>query len=117
MRSESLDTFAGREPARAEIDHLKGPVLLEFGARWCGYCQALQPQLAALLEQYPEVHHVWVEDGKGKPLGRSFRVKLWPNLVFLCDGQVVRQLARPDVEEVREGFEAVRQAARGQNSC
>jgi thioredoxin 1 len=63
--------------------------------------------LAALLGRFPRVHHVWVEDGKGKPLGRSYRVKLWPNLVFLRDGRVVRQLARPAIDEVREGLEAI----------
>jgi hypothetical protein len=26
--------FAGREPTRAEVDQLPGPVLLEFGASW-----------------------------------------------------------------------------------
>ena len=33
-------------------------------------------------------------------------MKVWPNLVFLRDGQVIRQLARPDEAEVREGFES-----------
>jgi thioredoxin 1 len=60
-----------------------------------------------LLRQFPDVSYLWVEDGKGKPLGRSFRVKLWPTLVFLRDGRVVRQMARPDAADVREGFEAV----------
>ncbi len=84
---------------------MPGPVLLEFGAGWCGYCQALQPELDALLRRFPGVRYLWVEDGKGKPLGRSFRVKLWPNLVFLRDGRVLRQLARPSAEEVRAGLE------------
>jgi thioredoxin 1 len=53
------------------------------------------------------VRHIKVEDGKGKPLGRSFRVKLWPTLVFLRDGAVVTQLVRPTVEEVRAGLVAV----------
>jgi thioredoxin 1 len=80
---------------------------LEFGSTWCPYCQALAPKLAKLLRGYPGIRHVKVEDGPGRPLGRSFRVKLWPNLVFLRGGQVVKQLARPDVEEVREGLEAI----------
>ena len=97
----------GREPTREEIDRTEGPVLLEFGASWCSYCRALAPELAGLLREYPGVRHIKVEDGPGRPLGRSFRVKLWPNLVFLRDGQVLKQLARPRVEEVREGLEAL----------
>jgi thioredoxin 1 len=63
--------------------------------------------LAALLKTHPGVRHIQVEDGKGKPLGRSFQVKLWPTLVFLRDGKVVKQSARPSVQEVREGLDAL----------
>jgi thioredoxin 1 len=50
------------------------------------------------------VRHVKVEDGPGRKLGRSFRVKLWPSLVFLRDGTIVRQLARPSDAELEEAF-------------
>lgn len=63
--------------------------------------------MAALLKQYPQVRYIWVEDGKGRPLGRSFRVKLWPTLLFLRDGQIVRQLVRPSEPEMAEGFAAL----------
>jgi thioredoxin 1 len=63
--------------------------------------------LAALLQQYSGVQHIQIEDGKGKPLGRSFRVKLWPTLVFLRDGQVVKQAARPTAAEIEEGLRAL----------
>jgi len=95
------------EPTREEIDRSTGPVVLEFGASWCPYCQALAPELAGLLGEYPGVRHIKVEDGPGRPLGRSFRVKLWPNLVFLRDGQVIEQMARPRVQQVREGLESI----------
>jgi thioredoxin 1 len=91
-------------PSREEVDRSQGLVLLEFGTSWCGFCRALQPQVAALLERHPDVRHVKVEDGPGLPLGRSFRVKLWPNLVFLRDGALVRQLARPSAAELKEAF-------------
>jgi thioredoxin 1 len=99
-----------REPTRDEIDQLTGPVLLEFGASWCPHCQALAPNLAVLLKDYPSVRHIKVEDGPGRSLGRSFRVKLWPNLVFVRNGQVIAQLARPELAQVADAFEAIASA-------
>ena len=92
------------EPTRDEINQMKGPVLLEIGASWCPHCQAIQPQLTTMLARYPEVRHFKIEDGKGQPLGRSFGVKLWPTLVFMRDGQVVRQFVRPSDAEIAAGF-------------
>jgi thioredoxin 1 len=104
-----MNTEDDREPTRDEIDQTEGPVILEFGATWCPHCQALAPTLAGLLEDYPGIRHIKVEDGPGRLLGRSFRVKVWPNLVFLRDGRVVTQLARPDEAEVREALKAIAQ--------
>jgi thioredoxin 1 len=64
-----------------------------------------------MLRQHPKVKHVKVEDGPGRPLGRSFRVRLWPNLVFLNNGAVVRQLARPGAAQLREAFDELTQAS------
>jgi thioredoxin 1 len=91
-------------PSRAEIDRGTGLVLLEFGTDWCPICRALAPYVGALLGEHPQVRHVKVEDGPGRALGRSFRVRLWPNLVFLKDGVVVRQLARPTARQLQEAF-------------
>jgi thioredoxin 1 len=96
-----------KAPERAEIDQMTGAVLVEFGTSWCGHCQAAQRDIVPLLAEHPEVRHVKVEDGPGRRLGRSFRVKLWPNLVFMKDGAVVKQLARPSAREMREAFEQI----------
>ena len=96
-----------RAPSRDELDALPGPVLLEFGTSWCGFCRALAPRVSALLDAHPEVQHIKVEDGPGRPLGRSFKVRLWPNLVFLRDGRLVRQLARPGHDQLEEAFRAL----------
>lgn len=95
------------EPTRAEIDATAGPLVLEFGTGWCGFCQAAQPHIEAALAEFPGVAHRKVEDGPGRPLGRSFRVKLWPTLVFLKDGKAVSQISRPDPADIRRGLEAI----------
>ena len=83
------------EPTRAGIDATLGPLLLEFGAPWCGHCRAADPLIEEALAGHPEVVRMRVEDGPGRPLGRSFRVRLWPTLVFLRDGREVSRLVRP----------------------
>jgi thioredoxin 1 len=93
------------EPTREEIDATPGPLVLEFGAEWCEFCEATRPMLASLLKEFPAAQHIRIEDGKGKPLGRSFRVKLWPTIVFLRNGRVLRQAIRPTADELRQGLE------------
>ncbi|MEO8102717.1 MAG: thioredoxin family protein [Betaproteobacteria bacterium] len=89
------ETYATVEPNRAEIDALAGAVLVEFGDPWCGHCRAAQPLIAAALDAHPAVHHVKIADGAGRPLGRSFHVKLWPTLIFMSGGQETSRLVRP----------------------
>lgn len=89
-------------PTREQIDAIKGPLVLEFGVDWCGFCRAAQPAIASALVRHPELPHLKVEDGPGRALGRSFRVKLWPTLVFLRDGQEVARVVRPEEAKVIE---------------
>jgi len=93
-----------QEPSRETVNHMPGMVVLEFGATWCPHCQAIRGTMADALLKHPSVQHVQIEDGKGKPLGRSFKVKLWPTLVFMRDGQVVSQVVRPSPDEIMKGF-------------
>jgi thioredoxin 1 len=98
-------SYASDEPTRADVDALKGATLLEFGAPWCPHCQAAQPLIAAALAKASDVRHLKVEDGKGRPLGRSFHVKLWPALIFLKDGKEVARVVRPpSAEPISEGL-------------
>jgi len=100
--------YATNAPSRAEVDALPGPTVLEFGTGWCGWCRGAQPLIAEAFAEHPQVRHLKVEDGPGRPLGRSFRVKLWPTLVFLRDGQEVARVTRPaDTDEIRAAFARV----------
>ncbi|HSV61412.1 MAG TPA: thioredoxin family protein [Variovorax sp.] len=86
--------YANQGLTRAEVDAAKGTTVLEFGASWCPICQAAQPLIIEALGGR-KLNHILVEDGPGRPLGRSFQVKLWPTLVFLHDGNEIARVVRP----------------------
>ncbi|MEC5384428.1 thioredoxin family protein [Uliginosibacterium sp. H3] len=93
--------YAEVAPTRDEIDAMTGPVVVDFGTNWCGFCRAAQPLIGQAFDGYAGVRHIKVEDGQGRRLGRSFSVKLWPTLVFMRDGKEVSRLVRPgSVDEI-----------------
>jgi thioredoxin 1 len=99
-------------PTREEIEATRGPHVLEFGTDWCGHCQGAQVHIATAMDGFPDVPHTKVEDGPGRPLGRSFRVKLWPTVIALRDGKEVGRVVRPgSAEEVRQALAALADSA------
>ncbi|TFW32136.1 thioredoxin family protein [Massilia horti] len=94
------------QPERSAVDALPGIVALDFGTNWCGYCRAAEPYIEDALAGRQGVQHIKVEDGPGRPLGRSFRIKLWPTVVVLKDGKEVARVVRPhDADEVRQALD------------
>ncbi len=93
--------YGEQAPSFEEVSALKGEAVIEFGAPWCQHCQAAEPAIQRVLSGYHDMPHIKVFDGKGKPLGRAFKVKLWPTVILLQDGIEVRRIVRPShVDEV-----------------
>ncbi len=91
------------------ISELSGNTLLEFGAPWCGHCQAATPAIREALSENSELRHIRIYDGKGKRLGRLFKVKLWPTLILLHEGKEVDRLVRPlRADQVRQLLSAIK---------
>ncbi|MBB1274542.1 MULTISPECIES: thioredoxin family protein [Psychromonas] len=91
-----------------EISELTGDAIIEFGAPWCAHCQAAAGAIQQALTEHSltaqsVLPHIKVYDGKGKKLGRAFKVKLWPTLILLRDGKEVDRLVRPlSADQVRQ---------------
>lgn len=106
----SSQPYATTAPSRAEVDAYAGATLIQFGTDWCGFCKAAEPLVNKVLADYPDVRHLKIEDGSGRPLGRSFRIKLWPTLIFMRDGVELSRLVRPgNVSDIEEAFEGMLQ--------
>ena len=97
------EDYSDKEPSRLEVEALPGATLLEFGNPWCA-----QPLISEALETQLSVRHFKVSDASGRRLGRSFRVKLWPTLVFLKNGGEVSRLVRPTtVDAIRDALAGI----------
>ena len=89
------EPFIEQAPERAQLDSTPGLQVVVFGTNWCGHCQAGLPaiQQALSAQQQAQVH--WVEDGPGRRLGRTFKVKLWPTVIVMRDGIETGRAVRP----------------------
>tara|TARA_R110001583_G_scaffold22377_9_gene84049 strand:- start:10494 stop:10838 length:345 start_codon:yes stop_codon:yes gene_type:complete len=86
-----------------QISKIEGRFLLEFGAPWCGHCQAAFPAVQEVLNENPKMPHIKIYDGKGKKLGRTFTVKLWPTFILMQEGKEIARIVRPEhADELRK---------------
>lgn len=88
-------SYQALAPAQDAVEAMHGLVLLDFGTDWCGHCMAAREAVDAWINAHDGIEHLRIEDGRGRPLGRGYRVKLWPTLVLLRDGREVARVVRP----------------------
>jgi thioredoxin 1 len=101
--------YVERQLDADELERRAGPLVLDFGTEWCGHCARARPLIEQAISEVPGIAHVRVEDGPGRPLGRRFRVKLWPTLVLLRDGKEIERLVRPaDLQALRQALDRLR---------
>jgi thioredoxin 1 len=88
-------SYRTEAPEPAMVEAMPGWVLLDFGTDWCGHCLAARTAVDAWMDARAGMSHLRIEDGRGRALGRAYRVKLWPTLVLLRDGREVARVVRP----------------------
>lgn len=94
--------FTDPAPTPDELAELPGTVAVEFGVDWCPHCQGAQSFLREALEDRRDITHIKIEDGPGRKLGRHFKVKLWPTLVVLRNGEEIGRVTRPQSTQAVE---------------
>ena len=95
--------FTDPAPAPVDLADRPGTVAVEFGVEWCPHCQAAQPFWRGARHERRDTPHIKIEDGQGRRRGRHFKVKLWPTLVVLRQGQEIGRVTRPQsAQEVEE---------------
>lgn len=71
-----------------EVLESKVPVLLDFGATWCGPCRALEPVLEKLATQLGDRVKVLAIDSDDSPaIAMKYKVRAVPTIISFVGGQ------------------------------
>lgn len=130
----TLQPYTSDHPSYAAVEAMRGNVVIEFGVDWCPNCQlaagpvsvalaaaqagmdaetsavagARAPTGASVAAPAATLQYLRLEDERTRPLGRRFKVKLWPTLLFFRDGVEVARVVRPTTAaEVTAGLKTL----------
>ena len=75
---------------QAEVTSSAEPVLVDFGAEWCGPCRALAPIVEELAQEYDGRLKVGTVDiDNAKTVAQEFQIMSVPTIIFFKGGQPV----------------------------
>ena len=83
---------------------LKGSVVIDFFATWCGPCKKIAPAFEKLAEVYPSIAFLKVDVDESGELVDRYEVQAMPTFIFMKDGVVVKRIEGADLRAMEEGF-------------
>ena len=92
----------------AEVTGGSGVAVVDFGATWCGPCQALAPSIDAMAQEYDGRVLIGKVDVDQSPdLATQYGVMSVPTILFFKDGQKVDQVSGNFPDKIRERIESL----------
>jgi thioredoxin 1 len=82
------------------------PVLVNFGAPWCGLCRMINPQLNRLMEEWGDrIKVVSINADENLKLANTYRLTNLPTLLLFDQGTVIHRLESfHSVDDLRRAF-------------
>lgn len=81
------------ESFEAEVINAEGPVLVDFGAVWCGPCKMLDPVVAELAEEWGDsVKVVKIDVDHSPSVAGKYQVMGVPTLMLFKDGEIKERM-------------------------
>jgi thioredoxin 1 len=83
---------------------VKGSVVIDFYANWCGPCKRIAPVYEKLADAYKKITFLKVDVDESGELVEKFGIQAMPTFVFLKDGMIVKRVEGADMVELESGF-------------
>ncbi len=81
------------ENFQSEVKQSDTPVLVDFGAEWCGPCRALAPIVEDLAKEYEgRVKFGTVDIDKAQGVAKDFGIMSVPTIIFFKAGEAVDKI-------------------------
>lgn len=87
-----------------DVLEVKGTVLVDFWASWCGPCRMLSPVLEEFAANHPDISVAKVNVDENMALAAAFHVESIPTVLVVRDGQIVNKsigyVSLPELEKL-----------------
>jgi thioredoxin 1 len=83
----------------------EGVTVLEGTATWCAQCKAVAPEVAKMVEEFPDVHFFTYDVEKTPDIAHELGVSQMPTFSVFKDGDIQEGVTGARVKEVRKVVE------------
>ena len=81
------------------------PLLVDYGAPWCGYCRRIGPAYDRIADQFGnEIHVVKINIDDEPLLAHQEHIEVIPTLVLYRGGQAIGSVVAPESKAAIEEF-------------